>query len=129
MLIIDIDLFKDINDHYGHPVDDIVLSSVARNFLSLIREADVLARVGGQEFATLLPNTRLEAANNMAERIRHFHASQKITGKGDGFINATVSIGVSIIDKNDPDFSQLYLRADMALYRAKQQGRNRVGSD
>lgn len=126
LLVIDIDFFKKVNDKYGHPVGDIVLSSVATNLLSLIREEDILARVGGEEFAILLPNTSIDAAKNLAERIRYFQEAQKITGKWDGVIKNTISTGISISHNDDTDFSEIFLRADKALYRAKQQGRNRV---
>lgn len=126
LLIIDIDHFKKVNDQFGHLIGDEVLVSTATNFLPLIREGDVLARIGGEEFAILLPSTPPEAAAKMAERIRRFQSNQKVTGKWDGSINITISIGVAVINQTDKDFNDLFLRADKALYQAKQQGRNQV---
>jgi diguanylate cyclase (GGDEF)-like protein/PAS domain S-box-containing protein len=126
LLVIDIDLFKVINDKYGHPVGDAVLSSIAANLLPLIREDDILARVGGEEFAILLPNTLIDSAINLAERIRYFQEASKVTGNSGHVINNTISIGVAISHSDDSDFQQVFLRADNALYQAKKQGRNRV---
>jgi len=126
LLIIDIDRFKTINDKFGHPIGDIILTKVAHNCSTLMREEDVLARIGGEEFAILLPNTSLKDARIMAERIRHFQASQKVTGEWDGAITTTISIGVSASNQDGPGFGQLYRRADKALYKAKNLGRNQV---
>jgi len=126
LLIIDIDRFKSINDKFGHPVGDIMLTKIAKNCSTLMREEDVLARIGGEEFGILLPNTSLDDAHKMAERIRHFQSEQKVTGKWDGSIKATISIGASVTTQDDFGFDQLYQRADKALYEAKDTGRNRV---
>lgn len=126
MIMIDIDLFKKINDQYGHPTGDIVIQFVAIKASSLLRKEDVIARVGGEEFAILLPSTDLNAAHVIAEKIRAAIDASSIEGKWDGLIKPKISVGVSTITPEDKEFYTLYNRADKALYQAKKDGRNKV---
>lgn len=125
----DIDHFKAFNDYYGHPAGDRCLIRVAKSMAgSVLRAGDVAARVGGEEFAFLLPGTPIEAAAVVAERIRknvsdlHLpHAASPVAGK------VTVSLGVAAVQPNPGLSSQDLLHAsDVALYSAKRRGRNRV---
>jgi diguanylate cyclase (GGDEF)-like protein/PAS domain S-box-containing protein len=125
LLVIDADHFKGINDSFGHPAGDAVLRHLAVAARSAFREVDVVARIGGEEFAVLLPSTELAGANAVAERLR-----ARINAKGavvDGeHIAYTVSIGVSVLEDGADGLDGLMKRADQALYMAKAQGRNRV---
>ncbi|WP_218071623.1 sensor domain-containing diguanylate cyclase [Escherichia coli] len=126
VMILDIDHFKMINDKWGHPVGDRVITAIAEITQSTIRETDVLARIGGEEFAILVCNIDQYKAENMAERIRT--AIQQRTS--DSEINyaperVTVSIG-AILVKEEKSLGDIYKQADEALYYAKKMGRNRV---
>lgn len=120
LLIIDIDHFKSINDTYGHPVGDLVLSGLARLLQSLSREIDVVARYGGEEFVAILPDTDQANAIQTAEKYRTTTASTLL-----GENKITISIGVATVSKEDTD-SSLLQKADTALYASKSGGRNRV---
>jgi len=125
MLMIDIDAFKSINDSLGHDFGDQVIVMVANVCRGLIRSTDLIARLGGEEFALLLPETGLKDAADLAERLRE--AVSKITlAEAHSLFTPTVSIGVSEAADGTP-ISDLLKRADVALYDAKQAGRNRVG--
>jgi len=126
MIMIDIDFFKKINDQYGHPIGDIIIKFVATKGGSLLRKEDAIARVGGEEFAILLPSTDLDAAQLIAEKIRVSIDTSSIEGEWDGLIEPKISVGVSTITPEDKEFYALYNRADKALYLAKKGGRNRV---
>jgi len=126
LIMIDIDLFKKINDIHGHPVGDSIIKFVATKAASLLRKEDAIARVGGEEFAILLPSTDLESAQHIAEKIRSSICSSKVEGEWVGTIEPKVSVGVSTISNEDNEFYALYNRADKALYQAKKGGRNRV---
>ena len=123
LLMLDIDHFKVVNDSYGHAFGDKVLKDLTHCVESNIRKVDSLARVGGEEFAILLPNTTKTAAAKLAEKLRLAIASQTV---GENDVRYTVSIGVSELDPDDDGVSNALARADQALYRAKQNGRNRV---
>ncbi|MCL2126274.1 MAG: diguanylate cyclase [Oscillospiraceae bacterium] len=128
ILLIDVDKFKDFNDTYGHRQGDEVLTMVAKTMnKSLNRRSDYIARWGGEEFVALLPSTDLTGSLEVAERIR---ASIEDTAIGlpDGTeARITISIGVSaMIPTNDSMMEDFFVRADMALYKAKEAGRNRV---
>lgn len=124
LLMLDIDHFKHINDSLGHPVGDEVLREFAGICKSALRSHDLLGRLGGEEFAVLLPHTDLQGALCTAEKLRLAIAGAAIpTARGD--VSITVSIGVAISLANE-DGSRLTVRADNALYAAKQSGRNRV---
>lgn len=126
LMMIDIDHFKAINDTYGHLQGDAVLREVARTVKGCVRDVDIVARWGGEEMAVILPDTGIEKARAVAERIRLAVAERKIPGDG-GTVSVTVSIGVFTPPCRTliaPDES--IRRADAALYRAKERGRNRV---
>lgn len=127
LIIMDIDYFKYVNDTFGHPAGDQILEKVSEVLKREARAIDVLARLGGEEFCILMPDTGLEGAMQLAERLR-----QKICGLTHQQLNVatsiTVSLGVTVASKNDMDFTKLYSRADKALYKAKTNGRNRVES-
>jgi diguanylate cyclase (GGDEF)-like protein len=126
MLMIDLDYFKEVNDRYGHPVGDTVLRIVAQLLLLSLRKTDLLARYGGEEFAVLLPETPLEGAYVIAERIRQTVCQKPIVADGSE-MQVSVSVGIaSHIDDNEAVPEILLKKADLALYRAKTTGRNRV---
>lgn len=126
LIMIDIDYFKKINDVYGHPVGDVIIKFVAAKADSLIRREDAIARIGGEEFAILLPSTDLEAAKVIAKKIQNTIASSSIEGDWEGVIDPKVSIGVSTMLAEDKEFYNLYKRADKGLYKAKESGRDKV---
>jgi len=125
LLMLDIDRFKNINDTYGHHIGDRVLQLVARTMQSLIREVDKLGRLGGEEFAILLPNTSVEEAGTLAERLRLAIEQQTLNSEGHS-IGVTISIGVAALAPPLTDLDDLLRAADSALYLAKAEGRNRV---
>jgi diguanylate cyclase (GGDEF)-like protein/PAS domain S-box-containing protein len=126
LISIDIDHFKRINDNYGHPAGDKVLVAVSKQLQDSLRQTDILARIGGEEFSILLPETTAESAIVFAERIRKKQAQLIITGEWPGEITLSVSIGVSSFQSCDEAFDVLLSRADKALYQAKNSGRNTV---
>ncbi|MBD3896112.1 GGDEF domain-containing protein [Halomonas sp. ML-15] len=132
MALIDIDHFKQVNDDHGHPTGDRMLVAVAALLREHVRRADVVARIGGEEFCILMPHTDATGAAELCERLRRAvaeHAFHGAPGRTEG-LSLTVSVGVttSRTDTAPPDdsFAALYPRADQALYLAKQNGRNRV---
>ena len=128
VMMLDIDHFKPINDQYGHAVGDTVLQGVVRRALESFRQSDQIARFGGEEFAAILPETGLASALEVAERLRQHLAERPIIAAGTP-IFCTISIGVAELNADDPSMDSLLHRADQALYRAKQGGRNRVEQD
>jgi diguanylate cyclase (GGDEF)-like protein len=126
LIMLDIDFFKEINDKYGHPVGDKVIQFVATKTQSLLRKEDVLARVGGEEYLILLPNTGTKEAQLIAEKLRSFIDLQSVTGDWNGVIYPKISLGVSSYTKGDLDFNEVYVRSDKALYQAKMTGRNKT---
>lgn len=134
-LFLDIDHFKQVNDRYGHQTGDCVLREVASRIKDQVRSIDVLGRYGGEEFAVLLMQTDMDSALGVAERIRHGIAEQRFKGEGGETLVAAISVGVATLhDCNRAQNAetlaqQLVARADQALYRAKQGGRNCVMAD
>ncbi|WP_290921541.1 GGDEF domain-containing protein [Halodesulfovibrio sp.] len=127
LLMADIDHFKYVNDRFGHAVGDVVLQQVAKIMQSSVRKADIVARVGGEEFALLLPNSTTEGAMILAERIREKIEHTPILLPDGEALNVKISLGVSSTEEFVPQvFNELYESADNALYRAKRDGRNRV---
>lgn len=127
----DIDFFKKVNDTYGHAVGDCVLKNVAKTIKKELRESDIASRYGGEEFIFLLPQTNLDEALVVANRLRSAVEKKKINIEEYNIkdvkeISVTVSIGVSEFDKTQKDCEMLYKKADEALYQAKESGRNRV---
>ena len=127
LLMLDLDHFKQINDSYGHPAGDEVLRSVASAMLSSLREIDKVFRIGGEEFAVLLPGGDRAAAQATAERVRKAISERPVTVNGVD-IPVTVSVGIALIG-GAVDANGLMRAADAALYRAKREGRNRVVLD
>jgi diguanylate cyclase (GGDEF)-like protein/PAS domain S-box-containing protein len=126
VIMLDIDHFKRINDSYGHYVGDNVLAAVAKHCVSLLRAGDMLGRIGGEEFAILLPQTGLEAAHTLALRIcRSLHELSIAIGDANT-VSLTASLGVAMLRQEDQTFSNLLERADYALYAAKEGGRDRI---
>jgi diguanylate cyclase (GGDEF)-like protein/PAS domain S-box-containing protein len=125
LIAIDADFFKKINDTWGHGAGDEVLRNLAQTLSANVREIDVVARLGGEEFAALLPSTDLEGAIRLAERFRSAVESQRVRS-GDTDIRYTVSIGVASMEGGISGVDQLLKLADRALYAAKNAGRNRV---
>jgi diguanylate cyclase (GGDEF)-like protein len=125
LILFDLDRFKIINDRYGHLTGDEVLTAFSRLATSHLRPNDLFGRIGGEEFASLLPDTGQDEAIWLAERVRRaFEASSLPIGQH--AIRSTVSVGVAISDEEYSDLSALLAAADRALYRAKALGRNRV---
>lgn len=125
LMSLDIDHFKRINDKFGHPAGDEVLKTIAKNLIGNLRDEDVLARIGGEEFAIILPHTTFEQASKVAERIRDYQSSHAIATEQDDVL-AKVSIGLVMREHGDETFDSMFKRVDKALYQAKEQGRNRV---
>lgn len=125
MLVIDVDRFKAINDSVGHAGGDAVLVKVAETIRSHLRSTDTFGRIGGEEFAALLPNTTLQSAAVLAEGLRARIAGLAIPAAGET-VHVSVSIGVSAVAGGKPDLDHLIDRADACLYEAKRTGRNRV---
>jgi diguanylate cyclase (GGDEF)-like protein/PAS domain S-box-containing protein len=125
LLMLDLDWFKQVNDRYGHAVGDEVLQHFASITETSLRRIDLLGRLGGEEFAVLLPDTDANGAYEFAERLRVLAVSEPAhTHAGD--IVVTVSIGVTTFAPQDQNIDVILARADLALYRAKANGRNRV---
>jgi len=126
LIMLDIDFFKEINDKYGHPIGDQVIQFVASKTKSLLRKEDITARIGGEEYLVLLPNTNAKAAELIAEKIRAFIDSESIIGDWSGIIYPKISLGVSSYTEGDLYINEIYVRSDKALYQAKLTGRNKV---
>ncbi|RMA97269.1 sensor domain-containing diguanylate cyclase [Hydrogenothermus marinus] len=125
IIMIDIDNFKNVNDTYGHLVGDEVLKKIANIIKNNIRKTDIAARYGGEEFVILLPNTPLEKAIKVAERIRQKVEEELFKDENNTF-KVTISAGVSYCDYENCDFKKVLEEADKALYIAKAQGKNKV---
>ncbi|MCX5877152.1 MAG: GGDEF domain-containing protein [Deltaproteobacteria bacterium] len=123
----DIDHFKKINDTHGHAVGDEVLKAFTANCLEVLRESDVLGRIGGEEFSIILPETDLSGALIVAERFRQTIADLKVYVE-EQTVHFTVSIGVTNLRQDDTGIEAVLRRADEALYLAKNGGRNKVVS-
>lgn len=124
LIMLDIDHFKKLNDSYGHPAGDRVLKELAKILRETVREVDIPCRCGGEEFSIILPETDLEGTNVLAERIRTT-VEETVFLLNDKPARATVSLGVAQAQESDT-VSSLVQKADRALYRAKEGGRNRV---
>jgi two-component system cell cycle response regulator len=129
LLIVDIDFFKAINDTYGHDAGDEVLREFAARMRANVRGIDLVARFGGEEFVVVMPDTDLDLATGIAERLRQTVAGDPFAVSGDQQIPVTISIGIGTFDRGDDTPNTILKRADTALYRAKKTGRNRVVYD
>ncbi len=127
LVMFDADKFKAVNDTWGHDVGDLVLKTIARTARETLREVDILGRLGGEEFAVALPETEARAALLAAERLRAAMERQRVMIEQEGIeIRFTVSLGVAAPGDAAYDLEELLKQADQALYKAKENGRNRV---
>jgi diguanylate cyclase (GGDEF)-like protein len=125
LLLFDLDRFKDINDTFGHHVGDRVLKAFCAVATAALRPDDLFGRVGGEEFASLLPCTSLDEGLAIAERIRSNFAATTLE-VGANTLAATVSVGVAMSIDTSRTLADIFKTADRALYRAKANGRNRI---
>ena len=125
LVVLDVDHFKHINDRFGHPVGDKVLAAVGATLRRELRKNDLPARIGGEEFAVMLPHADANEAVEVAERLRRALEALRIEDDG-ASIPVTASFGVAMGSDSDESADALYARADASLYEAKRSGRNRV---
>ncbi len=127
LMMLDIDFFKSINDRYGHDAGDDVLREFAVRIRKSIRGIDLACRYGGEEFVIVMPETDLHVAGMVAERLRRSIAGEPFSiEKGTKRLDVTISIGIATLEIKGEAISDVLKRADQALYRAKNDGRNRV---
>jgi diguanylate cyclase (GGDEF)-like protein/PAS domain S-box-containing protein len=127
LIVMDIDLFKKINDLFGHQAGDMVIIRLAEVSKGILRKVDIMGRIGGEEFAILLPETSEDKAIEVAERLRKTIQNMQVDLEGNHLpIKFTVSIGLTSLLSNDKSLESLLSLADKALYQAKNSGRNRV---
>lgn len=124
VIVFDLDHFKRINDTHGHPTGDMVLRETIATCTELLRKSDLVGRIGGEEFAILLPQTQLAAAMDVAEKLRSAVAHQRLHASS-GTFAITASFGITDLDPTITDIDSLLQRADLALYEAKASGRDR----
>ncbi|MBI4534523.1 MAG: sensor domain-containing diguanylate cyclase [Candidatus Melainabacteria bacterium] len=122
LIVADLDYLKKVNDTFGHQAGDEAIKSIARVMRQSSRAIDLAARYGGEEFCLLLPNTDLEMAKQIAERLRRLICSEKVAGPG----SVSASIGIASYPNHGSSPDAIFQQADVALYEAKQSGRNRV---
>jgi diguanylate cyclase (GGDEF)-like protein len=123
-VLADLDEFKSVNDRYGHPAGDRVLAAASHAWLALLRDRDLLARIGGEEFVVVCPDTQLDKARGIATRLLEATEALRFDDI-DPALRVGVSIGLAQAGADDT-VAALLARADAALYRAKQAGRGRV---
>ena len=126
LLVLDLDHFKGFNDRHGHQIGDRVLVRLVEVCREQLRDSDSIGRLGGEEFAILLPETGLEQACIAAERIRTAVAETKLTLKDGTALGFTTSVGAACLARDDQKLEELIYKADTAMYEAKQNGRNQV---
>lgn len=126
VLMVEIDNFKIFNDNFGHEVGDVTLEKVAELIQANIRTDDIACRFGGDEFTVILPETPLESARQCAERLRESAVQMKLQHEGKLLGNLTLSIGVAVFPKHGNTVALILRAADEAMYRAKQNGKNKV---
>ncbi|TJY58793.1 diguanylate cyclase [Sinimarinibacterium sp. CAU 1509] len=126
VLLLDIDHLKRINDTYGQEVGDRTLIAVTKACVDNSRKIDSVGRIGGEEFAVVLPRANKQPATEMAQRLRRAIGEIRVPTSGGREIGVTVSIGVAAMRPTTRDFAELLRQADVALYQAKREGRNRV---
>jgi diguanylate cyclase (GGDEF)-like protein/PAS domain S-box-containing protein len=125
MLFVDIDLFKNINDQFGHNIGDQVLQQIAQRIRKNVRELDVIGRYGGDEFLVLLVESNLDDAITIADRLL-LNISELSFSTSSGPLTTTLSIGIAELNDLDADLDSLIVRSDQLLYLAKESGRNRI---
>ena len=131
-LMLDLDHFKQVNDTFGHGAGDDVLRELSHRIESQVRGSDVAARYGGEEFVILLPHTDVDSGNLLAERIRRAVSAEPVVFDDGKAVTITTSIGIAYVTPDENDFDlktlgeSLIARADVALYKAKSGGRNRI---
>jgi len=125
VMLLDCDLFKNINDQFGHLFGDDILKHICKICTEEIRNIDFFARYGGEEFILILPESKLSGAVKTAERIQHALANNCVTFEGKD-VYVTLSIGICAVNDNHVNFEQLIKDADAAMYKAKKNGRNRI---
>ena len=125
LMMVDIDFFKLINDNYGHDIGDIAIKTIANTLLDVVRDTDVVIRFGGEEFIVIITDCTEERMIEIAEKIRIAFSQQQIQSNSESF-SKTVSIGVALFPNISKDFWKYVKQSDIALYEAKQTGRNKV---
>ena len=125
MLIVDIDHFKHINDEFGHAAGDKVLKEVVDKLKQELRKGDLIGRLGGEEFAILLPDTSPKDTHALADRLRSKVENLTLTLEKKT-VKVTISIGMTFSDKLDETWHSMFNRADIELYKAKNRGRNQI---
>jgi two-component system, cell cycle response regulator len=129
VMLIDMDFFKSVNDNHGHDIGDAVLKEFSQRLRRNIRGVDLACRFGGEEFVVLMPDTDFRQAQSVAERVRIAVAERGFETSGPRPLTVTCSVGVAL-NEHEIDTPEMILkRADVALYRAKREGRNRVVFD
>ena len=126
LIVLDIDYFKKINDTFGHAIGDEVIKSLAELLKDNTRKEDIISRFGGEEFVVLLPNTSKEEAFDIAEKLRHKVETTKLNIYDKQFVKFTISLGIDESNNNSSNISEIINNADMALYEAKNSGRNKT---
>ncbi|GEM_PF-1057936 len=126
VVMIDLDNFKIINDSHGHATGDEVIELLGKKIIEVIRSTDIAGRIGGEEFAIILPETKIDKALELAERLRREISDLKINTPSKNLLTFSASIGVAELSTKDRHFNDTLRRADKVLYQAKEQGRNRV---
>jgi diguanylate cyclase (GGDEF)-like protein/PAS domain S-box-containing protein len=125
-LLLDIDDFKRINDTHGHQMGDQVLQKVARCGASVLRQSDLFGRIGGEEFAAVLPGCQPDLAEQIAERLQREIERVVFTAENGERFRVTASLGLTYLRANDAELSTVFARADAAMYTAKRLGKNQV---
>jgi len=125
VMMIDLDHFKSINDNYGHAAGDNTLLSVANTLKAMMRSVDIIGRIGGEEFAVIMPHADLEIAAELAQRLRQGIEKVEIIIE-DKRLNITACFGVTSLNAKTESLDKALKRADKALYLAKENGRNRI---
>ncbi|MBD9678569.1 sensor domain-containing diguanylate cyclase [Pseudomonas sp. PDM18] len=124
-LLLDVDDFKKINDVYGHQVGDVVLQRIAQSGAGALRRGDLFGRIGGEEFAVLLPGCDENMARQIGERLQR-EVQRLRFNEGEHFFSVTISQGMTLLQPDDQNLSALYSRSDAALYQAKRTGKDRI---
>jgi diguanylate cyclase (GGDEF)-like protein len=126
LIMLDLDHFKAVNDEYGHPTGDAVLAVLGQLIAGSMRAYDIAARIGGEEFAVVLPEVGLDDATMFAERLRLEIADSRVTSAAGTAFSVTVSLGLATLATHGPTRAKMVAQADAALYAAKRAGRNQV---